>query len=92
MAKAKKAPLPKNVANSSKAKDEVFRSEEKIARMLGMLAVQSVKNHSERVLLLKAGGFTHKEIADMLGITENGVSVFLYQAKQKRGKKTDVPD
>ena len=92
MAKSKKAPSQKRTANSSKPKDEIVRPEEKIARMLGILAIQSVKNQSERVQMLRAGGFMHSEIADMLGISENGVSVYLYQAKRRKGKSTDVSD
>jgi DNA-directed RNA polymerase specialized sigma24 family protein len=92
MVKGKKALSTKNGPSNFKARDEALRPEEKIARMLGILAVQSVKNQLERVSLLKAGGFKHSEIADMLGISENGVSVFLYQAKRRRDKKTDVSD
>ena len=55
--------------------------------MLGILALQSVKGKMDQVVLLRAGGFSNAEIGEMLDISENSVSVFIYEAKQKKGKK-----
>jgi DNA-directed RNA polymerase specialized sigma24 family protein len=80
------------VASAKQAKPEPVRSEEKIARMLGIIAIQSVKGKVDQAALLRSGGFSHGEIADILGVSENSVSVFLYQAKQKKGKKLNGSD
>jgi DNA-binding CsgD family transcriptional regulator len=46
----------------------------------------------DQVVLLRAGGFTNVEISEMLDISENSVSVFNYQAKQKKGRKINGTD
>jgi DNA-directed RNA polymerase specialized sigma24 family protein len=67
-------------------RSESLRPEEKIARMLAILALQSFKGRPEQAAMLRTGGFTHTEIAEMLDTNEQGVSSLLYQAKQKKGK------
>jgi len=74
----------------SKLRMELLPPEEKIARMLGILATQNVKAKMDQVVLLRAGGFTNAEIGEMLDISENSVSVFIYDAKQKKGKKANA--
>ena len=86
MAKNPKAPARKPAASNPALRLEPVRSEEKIARILGILAIQNLKSRTEQATLLRAGGFSRAEIADILDTSENGVSVLLYQAKQKKEK------
>lgn len=91
MAKVKNV-SKKMPANNLAIRNEPLRPEEKIARMLGILALQNLKGRPEQASMLRSGGFTHKEIAEMLDTSENGVSVLLYTAKQKKEKKANASD
>lgn len=86
MPKLKKAQGGKAVASSAVSRSEAVRPEEKIARMLAILALQHIKGRSEQATMLRIGGFSHNEIAQMLDTSEQAVSSLLYQAKQKRGR------
>jgi DNA-directed RNA polymerase specialized sigma24 family protein len=92
MAKPKLSQPKKPVANSVNARTEAVRPEEKIARMLGILAIQSVKGRPQQASMLRSGGFTLKEIADLLDTSDNGVSALLYQARQKKGQRLNGSD
>jgi DNA-directed RNA polymerase specialized sigma24 family protein len=86
--------MPKIKKAASKAaapRTEPLAAEEKIARMLGILAVQNVRGKVEQVVLLRSGGFSIPEIAEMLDLPQNTVSVRLYTAKQKgqKGRAND---
>lgn len=61
---------------------------DKIARLLGLLAVKDKTEPAEQVILLQGAGFQQAEIASMLGVTENNISVINYRLrnKKKRGK------
>jgi DNA-directed RNA polymerase specialized sigma24 family protein len=84
MASSKKA--AKKAPSRVQVRTEPLRSEEKIARLLAILALQNFKGRPEQAAMLRTAGFTHTEIGEMLDTNEQGVSSLLYQAKQKRGK------
>jgi len=70
---------------------ESLSPHDKIARLLGILAVKDKTEPAEQVILLQGAGFQQGEIASMLGITENNISVINYRLrkqKQKRGRST----
>jgi hypothetical protein len=88
-------PKAKKQANKSAAKSSVrqepLRSEEKIARLLGLIAIQSIRSKPEQVTLLRGAGFTIPEMMEMLDLPDsNSVSVLLYQAKIRKAKRTDA--
>jgi len=58
-------------------------SEEKIARLLGLLLVKDVHNNQDKVRLLRTAGFEVAEVADMLNMTPTRVSDADYKSKQK---------
>lgn len=60
--------------------------------MLAIIALQTVKGRQEQAAMLRMGGFSHREMAEMLETSENGISVLLYQAKQKKAKRMDGSD
>jgi hypothetical protein len=67
---------------------EVVSADEKIARLLGILATKDIEQINERVTLLRAVGFTVPEVAGILGMTENHVSVAAHHGRKKhRGRK-----
>lgn len=63
----------------------------RIAKILGLLAVKDIKNQGEQISLLAACGFSVGELAEMLGTSTNTVSVSLSQqrTKQKRGRRRE---
>jgi DNA-directed RNA polymerase specialized sigma24 family protein len=67
---------------------EPLSAHDKIARLLGLLAVKDKPEPAEQVVLLQGAGFQQAEIASMLGITENNISVINYRLRnqKKRGK------
>ncbi len=83
--------------NSAKARKEnttaeIVSSEEKIARLLGILATKDIEQISERVTLLRAVGFSVPEVAGILGMTENHVSVAAHHGRKKhQGRKGARP-
>jgi hypothetical protein len=50
---------------------EPISPNEKIARLLGILATKDIEQMSERVTLLRAVGFGVSEVASILGITRS---------------------
>ena len=68
---------------------EPLSAHDKIARLLGLLAVKDKTDSADKVILLQGAGFVTAEIASMLGITENNVDVinFRRRNKKKRGNK-----
>lgn len=67
---------------------EPVSSQEKIARLLGIIAIKDVEQLTDRVTMLRAVGFEVAEVASMLGITENHVNVAAHHGRKKRkGKK-----
>jgi hypothetical protein len=88
--------MPKTKKSASRptaerpARIEPLRSEEKIARLLGLIAIQGIKWKPAQTMMLRGAGFTNAEMAEMLDITDNAVSVLIYTAK--KGKKADATD
>ena len=66
---------------------ESLVSEEKIARLLGLLLVKDMENKIDQVTLLRSAGFEIAEVASMLGMTENHVTVASHAGRKKQGKK-----
>jgi DNA-directed RNA polymerase specialized sigma24 family protein len=64
--------------------NEPVSSHEKIARLLGILAVKGIGQKTEQVTLLRSVGFDVPEVAAMLGITENHVKVAAHAGRQRR--------
>lgn len=74
--------MPKK-PNAKIKTEKFYSSEEKIARLLGILLTQKMEQKTDQALLLKAAGFQNAEIGELLGMSDNHVSVTLYQAKKK---------
>jgi DNA-directed RNA polymerase specialized sigma24 family protein len=67
-------------------------ADEKIARLLGILATKDIEQINERVTILRAVGFSVSEVASILGMTENNVRVATHHGRKKhRGKKAARP-
>lgn len=81
--------MPKGKGGKTSEAAEPVSAQDKIARMLGILAVRDKAEPADQVVLLQGAGFEKAEIASMLGISENNVSVINYRLrnKKKRGKK-----
>jgi DNA-directed RNA polymerase specialized sigma24 family protein len=73
--------------NKTNAGDESLPSAEKIARLLGLQAIKEIENKNDKVIFLRTVGFNVSEIAQILGIVENHVSVAIYQNRKKKTKK-----
>jgi DNA-directed RNA polymerase specialized sigma24 family protein len=80
--------MPKGKGGKTKTAQPVS-AQDKIARMLGIIAVRDKTEPADQVVLLQGAGFETAEIASMLGITENNIGVinFRLRNKKKRGKK-----
>lgn len=61
--------------------------DEKVARLLGVIATKDLADVNDRVALLRAVGFWVPEVASMLGITENHVRVATHYGRKKRAGK-----
>jgi DNA-directed RNA polymerase specialized sigma24 family protein len=84
-------------ANSSKARrdtaiSEPVSSNEKIARLLAVLATKEIQQAAERVTLLRAVGFTVQEVASILGMSENHVSVATHLGRKRNKPKKKETD
>ena len=62
-------------------------SNEKIARLLAVIATKDIQQAPERVTLLRAIGFTVPEVASILGMSENHVSVATHLGRNKAKRK-----
>ena len=62
-------------------------AEEKIARLLAVLATKDIEQASERVTLLRGVGFGVSEVASILGMTENHVRVAAHEGRKKHQRK-----
>ena len=60
---------------------------EKIARLLGIIAIKEMDDLKDRVTLLRTVGFEVSEVASMLGITENHVRVATHHGRKKQKAK-----
>jgi len=61
-------------------------AQEKIARLLALLLVKDVKNNTEKVPLLRRVGFSVAEVADLLDISTNQVSVADHLGRKNKKK------
>jgi hypothetical protein len=59
-------------------------ADEKIARLLAMLLVKDIKKKTDKVPLLRSAGFEVSEVASMLGMTENHVTVADHVGRKRR--------
>ncbi len=73
----------KKLVRQAKSTEEVS-SEEKIARLLGLLTVKDLEQKTEQVALLRAVGFQVSEVASMLGMSENHLNVATHHGRKKR--------
>lgn len=78
---------PAKRAGSQQRATELVSSEEKIARLLGLLLVKDMENKIDQVTLLRSAGFEVSDVALMLGMTENHVNVAAHAGRKKQGKK-----
>jgi hypothetical protein len=61
-------------------------AEEKIARLLGMLAVKDIPKKNDKVPLLRRAGFSVAEVASMLDMEENHVRVADHHGRKAKKK------
>lgn len=80
-------PVGKRASKGSKTTTEPVEAQEKIARLLGVLAVKDIPQRVDQVVLLRSVGFEVSEIAAMLGMTENHVNVAAHHGRKSRGKR-----
>jgi hypothetical protein len=83
MAKAK----AKRTQSENKPAEIPISAEDKIARLLGLLLIKDIKNQGDQLVQLEKAGFKITDIAAMLGISGNQVSVVSYQVKKAASKK-----
>jgi DNA-binding NarL/FixJ family response regulator len=79
--KAKRA----NRRQASTSDDEITlnRQLERLGRMLALLLVKG-EPQPQKIRTLSAAGFTNAQIAELLGITANAVTVSLYKQRRRR--------
>ena len=70
--------------NAAERGERTVSSEEKIARLLGLLLVKDITQQNEKVPLLRTAGFSVGEVAEILRMDENQVSVVDYQSRRNR--------
>jgi DNA-directed RNA polymerase specialized sigma24 family protein len=61
-------------------------AEEKIARLLGIIATKDL-DRNRQVMLLRGAGFKVEEIAEMLGVSANNVRVASHYGRRNEPKK-----
>jgi DNA-binding CsgD family transcriptional regulator len=66
--------------------DEVLHELRRINRLLSVIATQNL-SQTERIASLARVGFSPREIAELLETTPNTVSVYLSQARKRKGEK-----
>jgi len=59
-------------------------SEEKIARLLGMIVIKEMQSRGDQATLLRSVGFEIADVASMLGMSENHVKVATHHGRKKR--------
>jgi len=78
------------VAKKKKPEPEVVRENSlavemgRIGKLFALYLMKDMKDEREKVTSLKAVGFSHQEIGDLLGKTPNNVAVTLLLAKKKK--------
>jgi DNA-directed RNA polymerase specialized sigma24 family protein len=74
-------------SSTDKYKPEITALD-KIARLLGAIAVKEMEQKADQVVFLRRVGFSVAEVASILGMTENHVSVATLAGKKKIAAKT----
>ncbi len=69
---------------------EVIAELQKTNKLLALIVTQG-KAPNEKITLLEQADFSPKEIADLLGITANQVSVTLSRERKKQNNKDTKP-
>lgn len=59
------------------------RQLERLGKMLALLLVKG-ESQTQKIRTLSTAGFSNAEIAELLGITANAVSVSLYKQRRRR--------
>lgn len=77
----------KSTQSESEPSETSISSEEKIARLLGLLLIKDTKKQEDQVVQLMRAGFRGNDVAEMLGISRNQVSVITYNLRRKSGGK-----
>ena len=67
---------------------EPVSSEEKIARLLGIIVIKGIESRGDQATLLRSVGFEVAEVASMLGMSENHVKVASHHGRKKAKKRT----
>jgi DNA-directed RNA polymerase specialized sigma24 family protein len=78
--------MPKG-KNSKTGGAEPPSAHDKIARLLGLLAVKDKTDAADKVVLLQGAGFLTAEIASMLNISENNVNVINFRHRNKKSRR-----
>jgi len=78
--------MPKRKSGNSSA-TETLSAEDKIARILGILAVKDVVDSADKVVMLQGAGFGSGEISSMLDITRNTIDLINFKRRQRVKKK-----
>jgi DNA-binding CsgD family transcriptional regulator len=73
--------------NTVSGNQEVLLELKKMSKLLAIIATEG-KSQSDKILLFSQVGLPPKEIAEILGITPNLVSVTMHQNKKKGKKKS----
>lgn len=80
--------MPKGKSGKTGA-TEPLSAYDKIARLLGLLAVKDKTDSADKVVLLQGAGFLTPEIASMLDISENNINVINFRrCNKKSGDKS----
>ncbi|MGA8429802.1 MAG: hypothetical protein WB729_08280 [Candidatus Sulfotelmatobacter sp.] len=80
--------MPKGKSGNSSAAIETLTAEDKIARILGILAVKDVADSADKVVMLQGAGFGSGEISSMLDITRNAIDLINFKRRQRSKKKS----
>ena len=75
--------MPKGKSGKTGA-TEPLSAYDKIARLLGLLAVKDKTDSADKVVLLQGAGFLTPEIASMLDISENNINVINFRRRNKK--------
>ena len=75
-----------NVIKRVAPRDTPVPADEKIARLLALIATRGINDKQEQVGILRAAGFEIAETASLLQMSENNVSVMMYRARKTRSK------
>jgi hypothetical protein len=58
-------------------------AEDRLARLIGLFVVREIKEKQDQISLLLRAGFENTDVAEMLDVSLNYVSVAIYRNKAK---------